>query len=107
MRPLVPPLSLPSPAPTATVPSTAAVLIVVLIIVVVHLMPTVAAASPLASQRWAGSIVTDPVAALAEGAEEVDLPNIDLCLRRQALLCLLHPGRCGRCCIGGSSSRSR
>ena len=44
----------------------------------------------LALRRWAGGVAAAPVAAPAEDAEEADLPGIKLCLRRRALLGLLH-----------------
>ena len=100
------PLPLPSPASTTVSPasptstSVVCVLVVVvsvllLVIVVVHLVPVTAntsilASRTLASRRWAGRIAAAPMAALAEGTEETDSPGVNLCLRRRALLGLLH-----------------
>ncbi len=103
---LVPPLLLPSPIsatispalPTST--SVVCVIIVIvsvllLVIVVVHLVLVTPSTSTLASrtlvsQRWAGRVAAAPVAALAKGTEETDSPGVNLCLRRHALLGLLH-----------------
>lgn len=46
-------------------------------------------AAPPASRRWAGIVAAAHVAALALCVKEVDLPNVNLCLHRRALFCIL------------------
>jgi hypothetical protein len=93
---LMPPLSLATSTATVSsaLPTSASAatssLVVVVPIVVVHLVPTVAAVTPLALQRWAGRVATAPVAALAECAKGADLSSIDHYLRLCVLLLLLH-----------------
>ncbi len=95
---LVPPLVLPTPAATISHTSASAatssiiviVLVLIALVVVVHLMPVVAAVTPLASRSWAERVAAAPVAALAECTKKADLPSVDHCLHLRGLLCLLH-----------------
>ena len=101
----IPPLAFPTPASVTTVspasPTSASficilvvlvrellLIVVIVIVIVIHPVPTVAAVAlrTLTSRRWAGRVASTPVAALAEGTKEADLPSVDLCLRLRALL---------------------